>query len=91
MSAPISWPLRNRRPEWRHLPLELRAAANRALWDLLQEPDRVARLHRAARLVLARSIPTATCLDLLLRDPARYGPLLRLRLLGGRPEVGPLF
>ena len=67
-------------PYWQHLLPADRAKANAAAWQRVQDHSVLAELRVQARWLLAQSITWRGLAALLVTNPARYGPLLRLKL-----------
>jgi glycosyltransferase involved in cell wall biosynthesis len=74
-------------PHWGNKSLEERRDANQAMWAGLQDASQVEKLQKSARFLLARSIKPRHLPGLILSDPSRYLPMLRLRLLSRKPET----
>ncbi|MCU0827687.1 MAG: glycosyltransferase [Tabrizicola sp.] len=72
-------------PDWAGNSLESRREANQALWAKLQDARLVETMRTEARRLLARAIKAQHLPGLILSDPLRYLPLLRLRLVFGGP------
>lgn len=77
-------------PDWVTATLEERRAAIATLWEKLQNPDVADQLYRCAPDLVARSIKARHLPGLILSDPARYLPLLRLRFSPGQPLALPV-
>jgi glycosyltransferase involved in cell wall biosynthesis len=77
-------------PDWGSLSLEEREAANRTVWDLMQDPARLASIRRLGRQNLAGTVRLEAYAPLLRRDPLTFGPLCLLALAGRRRNP-PLF
>jgi glycosyltransferase involved in cell wall biosynthesis len=74
-------------PDWQHLTLSQRRAANEVAWRRLQDPDVVAALQRDPTVLLAHAIKLQHLLRYSITNPRRYLPTVAYRLLRSRPDI----
>lgn len=75
---------------WKDLSLDVRAAANAALWQRMQDPALIIALQKAAPDLIAFGIGGHHLLALVKSNPARYLPLAWRRLTRRSPSPLPL-